>query len=158
LYELKKLLTRKHVRRGKTVYLSGDQVNELYFVESGKIEISKTDEQGRRLTLWHINPSEVFCVSSVITGQAIADADAAEDTTLFCLTKTHFDDLLQRFPVLAVGLLKCLSGRVRSYSQSVDSVEFNPATTRIAGILLANQTNGAKGERMCSLSMTSCFQ
>lgn len=152
LHEIKKLLTKKHIRRGKAVYLSGDPVTNLYIAESGKIEISKTDEQGRRLTLWYIKPSEVFCVPSVLTGQAIADAEAAEDSALYCLAREDFEGLLVRYPELAVGLLRCLAGRVRSYSKSVDSVAFNSAANRIAGILLAYHAKGAADELICSLS------
>jgi CRP/FNR family transcriptional regulator len=148
LQAVKSRLVRRHIRQGKAVYLTGDPVSELYICESGRVEISKTDEQGRRLTLWYINPGEVFCVPSVLTGSAIADAEAAEDTSLYCLAKDDFEGLLERHPELAVGLLKCLAGRVRSYSRSVDSVAFSPASGRIAAILLAHKNGGST----CSLS------
>jgi CRP/FNR family transcriptional regulator len=152
LDEVKRLLTKKYLTRGKTVYLGGDPVAELYFVEAGRIEVSKMDANGRRLTLWYIGPGEAFCVPSVLTGRAVADAEAVEDSVLYCLAKEHFEDLLGRFPELAVGFLKCLAGRIHGYSRSVDAVAFGSASVRVADVLLKYADPDRKGRPVCRLS------
>lgn len=152
LGEVKRFLKKKYVNKGKAVYLGGDPVAELYFLEAGRIEVSKMDVHGRRLTLWYIGPGEAFCVPSVLTGRAVADAEAVEDTVLYSLEKEHFENLITRFPELAVGFLKCLAGRIHGYSLSVDAVAFGTAAARVADVLLKYAEPDGKGRSVCRLS------
>ena len=68
LGEVRKHLYKKQYAKGKKVFEKGDPISTLYIVEAGKIEIYKTDDEGRRLTLWYISPGELFCVPTLLYG------------------------------------------------------------------------------------------
>ncbi len=152
LGEIRKRLYKKSSGRGKTVFQRGDAVSSLFIVETGQIEIYKTDDEYRRLTLWHIGPGELFCVPSLLSGTAIANAEIVKGAVFYCLDKADFDELLERFPRIAAGFLKCLSGRIIHYSQSVDSIAFASASARVADVLLKHHDQDGKGNAVCSLS------
>jgi hypothetical protein len=88
LGEVRKHLFKKQFAKGKKVFEKGDHVETLYIVEAGKIEIYKTDDEGRRLTLWYINPGELFCVPTLLYGTAIANAETVKDAVMYCLDKS----------------------------------------------------------------------
>lgn len=152
LGEIRKRLYKHRFSRGDTVFLCGDTVTTLFMVEAGQVEVYKTDNEYRRLTLWHVGPGELFCVPSVISGTAVTNAEVVQDAVVYCLDKQDFDELLERFPRIAAGFLKCLSSRIIHYSRSVDTIAFAGAPARIAGALLQNAGNDARGATVCRLS------
>lgn len=152
LGEIRKRLYKRSCGSGKMIFQRGDAVSSLFIVETGQIEIYKTDADYRRLTLWHIGPGELFCVPSLFNGTAIANAEVVKDAVFYCLDKKDFDELLERFPRIAAGFLKCLSRRIIHYSQSVDTIAFASASARVADVLLKHHDHDGKGKAVCSLS------
>ena len=152
LEEVRKHVYKKQYAKGKKVFEKGDPISTLYIVEAGKIEIYKTDDEGRRLTLWYISPGELFCVPTLLYGTAIANATAVKDAVMYCLDKGAFDDLVSRFPEFSAGLLRCLSSRIQSYSNSVEAFAFTGTSGRVADILLRYRTVDDKGNTVCQLS------
>jgi CRP/FNR family transcriptional regulator, cyclic AMP receptor protein len=152
LGDVRKNLYKKQYAKGKKVFEKGDHVETLYIVEAGRIEIYKTDDEGRRLTLWYINPGELFCVPTLLFGTAVANAEVIKDTVMYCLDKPAFDDLISRYSAFSAGLLRCLSSRIQTYSSSVEAFAFTGTSGRVADILLRYRTIDDKGNTMCQLS------
>jgi CRP/FNR family transcriptional regulator, cyclic AMP receptor protein len=152
LGEVRKHLFKKQYAKGKKVFEKGDHVETLYIVEAGRIEIYKTDDEGRRLTLWYINPGEIFCVPTLLSGNTVANAEAIKDTVMYCLDKAAFNDLVNRYSAFSAGLLRCLSSRIQTYSSSVESFAFTGTAGRVADILLRYRTIDDKGNTVCQLS------
>jgi CRP/FNR family transcriptional regulator, cyclic AMP receptor protein len=152
LGEVRKHLYKKQYAKGKKVFEKGDPISTVYIVEAGKIEIYKTDDEGRRLTLWYISPGELFCVPTLLYGTAIASAEVVKDAVMYCLDKSAFDDLVSRFQEFSTGLLRCLSSRIQSYSNSVEAFAFTGTSSRVADILLRYRTIDDKGNTVCQLS------
>lgn len=53
-------LSTRFVKRGETLYYSGDSATSLYRLESGLMRALRLTPQGRNLTVRHIHPSDVF--------------------------------------------------------------------------------------------------
>ena len=152
LDRIKEHLFKMQYSEGEIVYQQGDTVTTLFLVEMGKIEIYKTDREGKKLTLWFINPGELFCVPTLLFETAIANALAVKDSLVYCLDKKNFDSLIREFPEISTGLLLCLAGRIMSYSDSVETVAFDSTLSRVANILLKHQTSDTGGQAVCQLS------
>jgi CRP/FNR family cyclic AMP-dependent transcriptional regulator len=152
LGEVRKHLFKRHYTKGKKVFEKGDHVETLYIVEAGRIEIYKTDDEGRRLTMWYINPGEIFCVPTLLTGNTVTNAEAIKDTMMYCLDKADFDDQVSRYSAFSAALLRCLSSRIQTYSSSVESFAFTGTSGRVADILLRYNTMDDKGNTVCQLS------
>lgn len=152
LGDVRKHLYKKQYAKGKKVFEKGDHVETLYIVEAGKIEIYKTDDEGRRLTLWYINPGELFCVPTLLSGNTVANAEAIKDSVMYCLDKEAFNDLVSRYSAFSVALLRCLSSRIQTYSSSVEAFAFTGTSGRVADILLRYRTIDDEGNTVCQLS------
>lgn len=152
IVEIRKNLSKRHYRKGHVVFQRGDEVTTLFIVETGKIEVYKTDEEARRLTLWYITPGELFCVPTVLSGSAIAHAEVVEDAVLYCLEKGDLERLMQKYPELAIGFLKCLSSRIRGYSDFIEAIAFTNTPARVAEVLLRYRDVDENGRSVCLLS------
>lgn len=152
LYEIGRRLYKKYVPKGRMIYQRGELVDALYILETGRVEVYKTDEDARRLTLWYIDPGEIFCVPAVMTGSAATDAETVKDSVFYCLSKDDFHLMLERFPKIAVGFLKCAARRINEYSMSIDRAAFRTAAARTADVLLRNAVSDGRGRLFCSLS------
>jgi len=83
VFELAKRTTKRKYRKGEYFFFQGGQVEHLYFLEMGKVEIYKSDINGRKLTLWYIEESEIFCLATVFSLDAFASAEVTENSLIW---------------------------------------------------------------------------
>src|SRR5260370_31086147 len=81
IHKLVQCVELKEVRRRQVVYLPGDPGQSVYFVNGGRVEISKNTRDGKELNLAYRRPRGVFCELGMIHGgppgqnaQAMRDA------------------------------------------------------------------------------------
>lgn len=152
LHEIKAHLCKEHYPKGRIIFQQGDPVKALYFVEMGKIEIYKSDREGKKMTMWFINPLDMFCVPALIYGKAIANAEAIKDTLVYCLNKEHFERILLEFPEFSSSLMLYLTRRIINYSNSFDNLAFNSTMSRLAEIIVSHKITDDRGKTVCFLS------
>jgi CRP/FNR family transcriptional regulator, cyclic AMP receptor protein len=105
---------RRRYAGGEIVFIKGDEGNSLYIVESGRVHIKLTAEDGREVVLNSIGPGEYFGDLSLFDGERRnADAVAAEESHLVLLERRDFLGFLGDYPSAAVTLLAVLSRRLR---------------------------------------------
>ncbi|MFN3480557.1 MAG: Crp/Fnr family transcriptional regulator [Thermodesulfovibrionales bacterium] len=152
--EIISLVSKQRFSAGEIIYQAGDTITSLFIVETGKIEIYKTDTEGNRLTLWFINPREVFCIPTILFEMAIANAIAIKDTVVYCIDKHDFDYLIRKYPDVSYNLLYCLSGRIMNYSDSLETIAFSNAKVSTAKMLLKYNSLDDNGNRVVQLSQS----
>lgn len=150
--DIKKHLYKKIFKKNSMIYYEGDAVNRLYILEMGKIEIYKRDPEGKKLTLWFIHPGELFCLPTMLYELAIANAEAVQDSILYCLDRADYENLVAKHPQISAGMLMCLAGRIINYSESLNRSAFAGAKSRIAEVILKHLITDDKGFLICQLS------
>jgi len=93
-----------------------------------------------------------FCIPTVLFAMAIANAKAVKDSIVYCLEKNDFERLIQRCSEVAIGLLRCLSGRIMNYSDFLENLAFSNTSSRLAKILLKHHVIDSAGNKVCQLS------
>jgi CRP/FNR family cyclic AMP-dependent transcriptional regulator len=107
-------LRRRRYARGEAVFIKGDEGNSLYIIESGRVHIKLTSEDGREVVLNSLGPGEFFGDLALFDGEPrSADAVAVEGSHLVLLERRDFLQFLSDFPSAAVTLLAVLSRRLR---------------------------------------------
>ncbi|MGC8736993.1 MAG: Crp/Fnr family transcriptional regulator [Dissulfurimicrobium sp.] len=142
----------KKFSKGKLIYQEGDAVNILYIVEMGKIEIYKTNSDGKKFTIWFIKPREFFCLAMMLYGVAFANAEAVQNTMVYCLNKKDYEAVINKYPEISARLLQCLAGKMVGYSGLVEKSVFFKAQSRIASILINHHSIDKQGVPVCQLS------
>jgi CRP-like cAMP-binding protein len=98
-------------RAGDIVYVEGRAGDTMYFVETGQIEHTVSSPRGP-VVLETLGSGDYFGEVTLLTGKPhTATARALTECNLWALKKPDFDDLLFKYPNLAVVLSRVLSER-----------------------------------------------
>lgn len=150
--ELARKTGKRKYRKGEYVFFQGDPVHSLFFLEMGRVEIYKSDINGKKLTLWNIEESEIFCLATLYSPEAFANAQVTEDALIYSLLKADFDKIVESSQDLSRNLIRCVCSKLSTYSSLVDDIAFKKIEERLAKILLGNQCPVGNDEFVCRLS------
>ena len=152
---LRELLSRcrkKKFRSGQHVFYQDDTVEHLHIVEMGSVEIYKSDINGRKVTLWHIDAGKVFCLANMFAGKAFANALVQDDCLIFCLPRRDLDRILAQHHELALHFITCISSKLAAYATLLEDFTFKNVQERLVKILLTNSLPGKDKIPVCRLS------
>ncbi|MBO8178069.1 Crp/Fnr family transcriptional regulator [Aeribacillus pallidus] len=110
--KVKQLFHQKNVRRkyakGKYLFQEGMPVEELFYIHTGKIQISKVIPDGKELSLQICQSGDIigeftlFCPSTTYS----LNGKMLEDGEVFVLPKTEFEEALAADPSFTLEWLK----------------------------------------------------
>ena len=128
----------KEIKRREVIYLPGDPGNTLYFVNGGRIKISKVTRDGKALTLTYCGPGDVFGEACLIEGASAREemAEAMENAMVTELQRDEFERLLQSHAVLGYQMTKLLARRRRDIENKLETLVFRDVTSKLAELLL----------------------
>ena len=135
------------MRKGETIFMSGDEGANLYLVLSGRVLLSKITSEGKEIALAAVEQGGVFGELSLLDGGTrSADASAVEKGELFVLDRAGFLAAITQHPQLAVSVMAELSRRIRATNRLVESVSFLELGPRLARLLLILSARSAETE------------
>ena len=105
LWAVARRLLLRHVPAGEQIYAKGSPGDALYLIDTGQVDFVPS---GRTL-----EGDEFFGEMALLTGKPrTTGARATQNTNLWVLYRSDFDDLVNRYPAISVGLSKVLSERL----------------------------------------------
>lgn len=114
LASLAALLKDRHVPANQPIFWIGDKGDELYLIESGRVQVSYPDEQGKEVVLAVLEDGAFFGDLSLLDGgPRTASIRTIDPCHLFTLSRADFLQYLTRFPHAAIDVLSVLGGRQR---------------------------------------------
>jgi CRP-like cAMP-binding protein len=128
----------REVRRRDVVYLPGDPGASIYFVNGGRIKVSKVTRDGKALTLSYCGPSELFGETCLVDGGPRCEmAEAMENAMITEIQRDDFERLLQTHAQLGFALARVLTARRRDVETKLETLVFRDVTSKLAELLLA---------------------
>jgi CRP-like cAMP-binding protein len=125
------------LRRRSKIWEPGDSTNTMYLVRSGIVKLSKTNEEGRELTLAFLTRDQLFGELGVVSDAPHdTTAETHEDTQLLACPKDDFVRAMMRHPPLAMRMIKLVGERRQRLENRVESLLFKSAHARLAGLFL----------------------
>src|SRR5262245_39196813 len=114
LHRLVQNIEMREVRRRQVIYLPGDPGQAVFFVNGGRVKISKVTRDGKELTLAYRGPGEVFGELVMIDGGPREEmAEAMENALITELPRGEFEKLVQKEGMVGYRLTKIVSQRRR---------------------------------------------
>ena len=127
----------REVRRREVVYLPGDPGKSLFFVNGGRVKVSKVTRDGKALTLAYCGPSEVFGETCLVDGGPRSEmAEAVENALLTEIDRADFDRLLAASASLGAQMTKLMVSRRRELENKVEALVFRDVTSKLAELLV----------------------
>ena len=94
-------------------------------------------DDGREVILAILGEGDFFGEMALLDGEGrSANVVALEDAEVLTLQRSDFLDILERFPKIAIHLLKELTTRIRHSDQQIESLSLSGAEQRIALVLI----------------------
>ena len=148
------ILAKASVRRlrdGAPLATRGTAAEDWCGVARGAVRVSSVSLSGKQVTLTYAEPGVWFGDIALFDGlPRTHDADTHGDTTLLCVRKPDFKELLQQFPELYDALLRLNCRRLRLMFNQFEDLNTRPLQARLAKqlLLLAKSYGITQGEEI----------
>jgi CRP-like cAMP-binding protein len=142
LKEISNIAVEKHVVKGETIFLDGDDCSGFYLIVSGMVKIFKLSADGKEQILHFFGPGEPIGEVPVFSGQPFpANAEAMVKSRLIFFPRQAFVRLISDNPSLSLNMLAVLSLRLREFTVQIESLSLKEVPARLAAYLvyLANE-------------------
>tara|TARA_Y100000294_G_scaffold114370_1_gene106053 strand:+ start:180 stop:860 length:681 start_codon:yes stop_codon:yes gene_type:complete len=136
-----KVITGKMVARSydkEKMILIEESAGETFFlISKGTVKITRMSDDGREVILAILGEGDFFGEMALLDGEGrSANVIALEDAKVLTLQRSDFLDILERFPKIAIHLLKELTARIRHSDQQIESLSLSDAEQRISLVLI----------------------
>jgi len=130
----------------KTIFAQGDSRDGLFFVQSGKVQLSVVSESGREATLGILSVGDFFGEGG-LAGQPLrmSSATAMTDCVLLHIERKAMMQAMGREPKLSAMFVKYLLKRNIRYQDDLVDQLFNSSEKRLARVLLLMAHFGTEG-------------
>lgn len=146
--DLEKILSitnRKQYKKGSIIFMEGDKGEAFYFIESGKIKISKSSKDGKELILNIYGENHVFAEVTIFNDISYpATAEVLEDAAVGVIRNSDLEKLIQYNADMGLNLIKILSKRLFNAQMKLKQLALNDTYSRTADTLIRLSENLAK--------------
>ncbi len=106
--ELNSIAVDVHYSKDTMLYIDGDKAENLYFIRSGSVKISKTTLEGKELTLYICKPGEMIGELALFQSHITytSTAEMLEAGIVGIISRMALEDLLTKNSRLAVEFMK----------------------------------------------------
>jgi CRP-like cAMP-binding protein len=130
----------------QTIFAQGDSTDGLFFVQTGRVQLSVVSEAGKEATLAILGEGDFFGEGG-LAGQLIrmSSASALTDCVLLHVVKKAMMLAMSREPTLSAMFVKYLLKRNIRYQDDLVDQLFNSSEKRLARVLLLMAHFGNEG-------------
>jgi CRP/FNR family transcriptional regulator, cyclic AMP receptor protein len=137
LNALANLANLQEVRRRRVIFLPGDPGTSVFFVNGGRVKISRVTRDGKELTLAYRGPGEIFGELCMVDGGPRSEmAEAMENALVTEIPRAEFEKLLETHPRMGLRLVKTLCERRRELENTVEKLVFHDVNAKLGELLL----------------------
>jgi CRP/FNR family transcriptional regulator, cyclic AMP receptor protein len=128
---------RKKYKKGSIILLEEETGAALFVIITGKVKIVRMDDDGREVILSILGASDFFGEMAILDGLTrSASVVATSKSELFMIHRRDFLKLLNDYPMVAIALLRELTGRLRKADTQIKSLSLKDAAGRVANVVL----------------------
>ncbi|MGO4929261.1 Crp/Fnr family transcriptional regulator [Fundicoccus sp. Sow4_D5] len=122
---------------GDLIHREGDEADTLYLVQKGQIRMFRLATSGKEQHLRVLEAGDFVGVPALFAHRHYEYfVEATEETTVCCIQRETFKDLLLSNPQIALELLSVLSERLEESEQQTTWITSESVQSRLANYLL----------------------
>jgi CRP-like cAMP-binding protein len=143
-----KAATARRLERGEMLFCREERPSGLYVVESGEIRLTRSDADGREVTLFTARPGETFAEASLFSDAYHCDAVASRRSIVHLFPKAVVLDAFAEQSAVAQAFMATLARQVMVLRTRLENRSLRTARERVLHHL-ALEVSGA--DRVVSL-------
>lgn len=132
---------RRSLGTGETLFLRQDKPFGLYLLESGEIRLTRSDPEGREMTLFRAQPGETFAEASLFSEMYHCDAVASAPSVVHLLPRSAVLEVFASEPDTAQAFMATLARQVMTLRTRLENRNLRKARERVLHYL-SLQTRG----------------
>jgi CRP-like cAMP-binding protein len=134
----------KEFKRGEALFKEGDPGKEMYVVQSGKVNITKTVREQEKI-LATLGAGEFFGEMAILNQKPrSAGAVMAEDGKLLVIDPKTFEAMIRGNVEIAVRLIKKLSDRLQEADDQIENLLMRDSNSRVVHFLMQQAARRGK--------------
>src|SRR5687767_7967883 len=134
---IRSLATEKHYPKNAVVLTEGEMGDSLYMIQSGKVKVFISDQEGREMILKLLGPGDFFGEMSMIDKQPrSASVTTVEASVFLVLTHSMFEKCVEQAPRIGNMVMQILAQRVREADRKIGTLALMDVYGRVASTLL----------------------
>ena len=123
--------------KGSVLFKEGEPGKEMYVVQSGKVNITKTVRDTDKI-LATLGAGEFFGEMSILNNKPrSAGANIAEDAKLLVIDPRTFEAMIRGNVEIAVRLIKKLSDRLQEADEQIENLLLRDPNSRVVHYLMS---------------------
>ncbi len=137
LRKIMKLITHNEYKKGETIVFEQEVMDSVIIINEGSAKAYKTTADGREQILYVFSEGDFFGEQNLFTGQpSTYTVEALQPVKICKLSRNQFQELLYRYPDIAVKLIVELGGRLSRLENAIQSIGVRNVDNRIGFLLL----------------------
>jgi CRP/FNR family transcriptional regulator len=138
---LRQISQRRELAKGQTVFREGDTSRGFCVVVGGAVKIYRTGADGRERILHVVEAGESFAEAALFMETYPATAEALDPTTVICIQKNGFKQLLVRDTRLNFKIIASLVRWLRELRDALTDLTLKEVPARFASYVLSLPAN-----------------
>jgi CRP-like cAMP-binding protein len=133
-------------KRKMYVFMEDDPLDRIFFIDTGKVKINKSDLSGREQILYVLEPGDMFPHTGFFKHcRYPSHAEVMEDANLIVIPIDKFEDILITHPDLCIKLFKVLGERIIDLQNRLEAKTLHNTYEQIVLLLIRLcKSNGMK--------------
>jgi CRP-like cAMP-binding protein len=124
-------------QKGQVIFYEGNQAYGLYCIFSGRVKLYKTAADGKQQIVRITGPGDLLGYRALFSEEPYsANAEALEESTICCIDKNAFSQILPKNPELALNIIKKLAKELQLAEDRAMSIAHKSVRERMAELLL----------------------
>lgn len=149
LRKIMDLISHREYKKGETIVLDKEPMDSVIIINEGNAKAYKLTADGREQILYVFSEGDFFGEQNLFSGQSSTYSVEALQAVKTCnLSRKQFQELLYKYPDIAVKIIDELGSRMTRLENALQSIGVRNVDNRIGGILLEfAEKYGRKSER-----------
>jgi DNA-binding response OmpR family regulator len=124
-------------KKKERIYSAGQRPHRLFFVESGKVKLYKTNDDGKELIIGICQSGEFLGYTALLDDVVYREtAEALEPSEISSISRDAFEQLVNENSAVAAEFTKLLAGNVHQKEEQLLGIAYNSLRKKVAEALI----------------------
>lgn len=125
------------LRKRQIIWNVGDKPEQIFFIRSGLVKLSKITDDDREITLHLLQKNDICGELAILSGTPHnTTAETYEESVLYAVPRDEFLRVMKANLTLAMGIIETMADRRRTLEDRTEQLIFRTAHSRLASLFL----------------------
>lgn len=123
--------------RHHLLFAPGVASESIYFIESGRVRLTRLSPDGRTVILALLGPGDMIGEAVWEGGEHDCYGETLDDTLIYQLSRQAFENLIRENPEFGLRLIQVIGFRLKQAQARIEDLVFRQVPSRVARLLVS---------------------